>query len=423
MPSNNYNLNFQIVVVLSDGRNPNINGRIRMTGVPQNDAPVLNNPIPNFSLRVGDQLCFVIPAPTFFDVDGDMLQYKATLNGGSNLPSWLLFIPNGRTFSGVPSLNDLGMLTIRVSVSDPNNTTVSTTFQLNVVNALEVNNIPKIITYVEDTSYTFSGIQISTSQLTISVRMTLQQPQCGSLSVGVVANTVSFYDIKLGVWQVTGPVSDVNTMLGQTMLVPTANFNQNMQISVVVSDGFSPDFTASINVTGIPVNDPPSLVFHIPKQTAVINTVFSFTFDSITFGDPDGDALSYTALLKDNLPLPTWLSFDSTARSFTGTPTAENVGVVTLRVIASDGKGGMGWDEFEVAVSATGDQVTNINNNGKKGSSADEIIAATVSTVVGGLILAGLGVCWKKREKVQSVWAKFLRKTNTTTNIKLEQVE
>ena len=62
---------------------------------------------------------FQLPAATFVDIDaGDSLSYAATLAGGGPLPAWLTFKPENRTFSGTPTLADLGTLKLQVIVSD-----------------------------------------------------------------------------------------------------------------------------------------------------------------------------------------------------------------------------------------------------------------------------------------------------------------
>jgi Ca2+-binding RTX toxin-like protein len=56
-----------------------------------------------------------------------------------------------------------------------------------------------------------------------------------------------------------------------------------------------------------------------------------------TFADVDvGDTLTYSASVADGTALPTWLSFDPTTRTFTGTPDDAQVGSLNLRVTATD---------------------------------------------------------------------------------------
>lgn len=139
--------------------------------------------------------------------------------------------------------------------------------------------------------------------------------------------------------------------------VPAANFNgtvnpglqfrawdQSSGLSGIVADtssnggvtAFSTASTsASITVTA--VNDPPTVANVIAPQVAPFDQVFSFTFDTNTFTDVDaGDTLTYAATLADGSPLPAWLSFDATTRTFSGTPTISDLAVLSIQVTATD---------------------------------------------------------------------------------------
>ena len=59
----------------------------------------------------------------------------------------------------------------------------------------------------------------------------------------------------------------------------------------------------------------------IPDQTAYIGQQFSFTIPDTTFMDDDGNnTLTYSAILIDGNPLPSWLAFDTIAGNFSGIP-------------------------------------------------------------------------------------------------------
>ena len=98
-----------------------------------------------------------------------------------------------------------------------------------------------------------------------------------------------------------------------------------------------------------PTNNDPIVANEIPDQTAPVGGFFSYAFSPNTFTDTDsGDTLSYTATKGDGTDLPTWLSLNS--RTFSGTPAASDVGVVSVKVTASDGKGGSVSDVFDITV-------------------------------------------------------------------------
>ncbi|AHM62227.1 Kelch repeat-containing protein [Flammeovirgaceae bacterium 311] len=108
-------------------------------------------------------------------------------------------------------------------------------------------------------------------------------------------------------------------------------------------------------VVAAPANLQPVVSSPIPNQKAVIGTAFSFFFDANTFTDPDNDVLTYTASQSNNTALPAWLSFNATTRSFSGTPPTGSPNSITIRVTASDGKGGTVSDEFILSISAPSD--------------------------------------------------------------------
>ena len=100
-------------------------------------------------------------------------------------------------------------------------------------------------------------------------------------------------------------------------------------------------------------NTAPTVANTIPNQTATAGTAFSYAFLANTFADTDtGDTLTYTATQSDDTALPSWLSFATATRTFSGTPPAADVGTVSVKVTASDGNGGSVSDTFDIVVSA-----------------------------------------------------------------------
>jgi serralysin len=93
----------------------------------------------------------------------------------------------------------------------------------------------------------------------------------------------------------------------------------------------------------------PVLSVALADQSADPDSVFIFTIPAGSFTDPNGDALTYSAKLSGGGSLPSWLSFDPTTATFSGTPDAGDAGTLSIVVTASDGSEGV-TDTFEISV-------------------------------------------------------------------------
>ncbi|MDP3611245.1 MAG: putative Ig domain-containing protein, partial [Rubrivivax sp.] len=129
---------------------------------------------------------------------------------------------------------------------------------------------------------------------------------------------------------------------GPSHLLGNADVGALLSVRVSYTDGQgtaeSLDSAASSAVIG--VNETPVLSAPLAGQTATLGARFQFTLPEGSFTDPDiGDTLRYSVTLDSGAALPSWLVFDATTRSFSGTPGASDLGVITLRVTATDSLG------------------------------------------------------------------------------------
>jgi hypothetical protein len=95
-----------------------------------------------------------------------------------------------------------------------------------------------------------------------------------------------------------------------------------------------------------------------------------------TFTDVDapyGDTLTYTATLASGAALPSWLSFNTATRTFSGTPTNADVGAIDVKVTATDGSNAFASDEFRLTVSNTNDAPTVANAIADQAATEDQI--------------------------------------------------
>lgn len=166
---------------------------------------------------------------------------------------------------------------------------------------------------------------------------TINGVQAGALAVGGADN---------GKWVITD--ADQIASLASTNLVLQAplNFNGPFTLTAVTSvtdsatlstgaTSNSATFTDSVQIVINPVNDAPVVANPLVNQNTGQGAPFSYQFNSNTFGDGDGDALSYTAKLANGDPLPSWLTFDGATRTFSGAPT--DATTLHVEVTASDG--------------------------------------------------------------------------------------
>lgn len=97
-------------------------------------------------------------------------------------------------------------------------------------------------------------------------------------------------------------------------------------------------------------NNAPTVANLLLDRSATEGSAFSYQFAANSFSDVDaGTVLTYTASLSNGNPLPGWLSFDSSTRTFSGTPNTS--GTISVKVTASDGAA-TADDVFDIAIAA-----------------------------------------------------------------------
>ena len=103
--------------------------------------------------------------------------------------------------------------------------------------------------------------------------------------------------------------------------------------------------------TTVTINSPPHVANLIPDQQAEENHPFGFVFSQNAFSDADDeDILTFTSGRADGSQLPTWLVFDGSVRSFSGTPKLGDAGQVHVRVAATDTSGLSADTTFTITV-------------------------------------------------------------------------
>jgi VCBS repeat-containing protein len=202
-------------------------------------------------------------------------------------------------------------------------------------------------------SFTFKvkdpgGLESSVTTVTLSVKAVNDAPVAQATSATTaedeaLSGSVSATDVDssaLTYSVVTGPANGRLTMGadGKYTFTPTKDFNSTDTFTFQASDGLLASATTTVTLTVTPVNDAPRLVKALPDSqgtATVALTPFEVLADA--FIDVDGNNLTLTAGLSSGAALPAWLKFDAGTRMFSGTPTASDVGNLSVRVTASDG--------------------------------------------------------------------------------------
>jgi len=119
------------------------------------------------------------------------------------------------------------------------------------------------------------------------------------------------------------------------------------------TDGFGTQESVSSTATDAVAsrNHAPVVAHPIADQNGVEDSSFSFVVPSNTFTDVDSaDTISYSVTLADGSAIPSWLSFDTSTHTFSGTPDSSSSGAVAVKVTATDSSGVSVSDDFVISI-------------------------------------------------------------------------
>ena len=124
-----------------------------------------------------------------------------------------------------------------------------------------------------------------------------------------------------------------------------------------VRDAAGATSTATLTVTVQGANDAPTYTTVVANQLAnqsvtAGSAMTAYTFGTSTFLDVDsGDTATYSATLADGSALPSWLSFNASTRTFSGTPPANTpAGTITVKVTDTDAGGLSASGNFNIVI-------------------------------------------------------------------------
>ena len=269
------------------------------------------------------------------NVISDLVKYSATLENGNALPSWLTFNPITRIFSGTPTNDNVGNLNIKAIATDKAGATVSDIFTL-AIGAMS-NNAPTLANPIADQN----SKQGSVFNFQIPVN-TFTDIDAGDV---LTYSTTLENGNALPSWLTFNPTT--RTFSG----TPTNDNGGNFSVKAIATDKAKANVSDIFVIAIENINDAPTLANPIADQNAKQGSVFNFQIPVNTFTDIDaGDVLTYSTTLENGNTLPSWLTFNPTTRTFSGTPTNDNVGNFSVKAIATDKAGATVSDIFVIAV-------------------------------------------------------------------------
>jgi len=335
-----------IKVIADDGLGGTGNDIFDIVIANTNDAPTVANVIPDQNATEDSAFTFQFASNTFGDVDvGNTLSYSATLSGGGALPAWLSFNAATRTFSGTPTNANVGTISIDVTADDGNGGTIADTFDIVIANTNDAPTVANIIpdqNATEDAAFNYQFPANSFNDVDVGDTLTYTSTLSGG---GALPAWLSF-NAATRTFSGTPTNSDVGTI----------------SVKVVADDGNGGTIFDTFDIVIANTNDAPTVANAIPDQNATEDSAFNFQFASNTFNDVDvGNTLSYSATLSGGAALPSWLSFNATTRTFSGTPLNADVGTISIEVTADDGNGGTIADTFDIVIANTNDAPTVAN--------------------------------------------------------------
>ncbi|HEX7112531.1 MAG TPA: putative Ig domain-containing protein, partial [Mizugakiibacter sp.] len=298
---------------------------------PVNVGPEYNGTLSDQSAQPSQAFSYTLPANSFTDANHDTLTYTAMQSGGAALPAWLSFNASTRTFSGTPTT--AGTWTIVVTATDPSGANASAGFKITTANAAPTvaNAIPNQTAQPSQAfSYTVPANTFNDANndpLTYSASLSNGSALPSWLTFNASTRTFSGTGTAAGSWTIKVSATDTSGLTASTTFVITV-----------------PQVAPQYNNT-------------LANQTAYGSQAFSYTLPANTFTDPNGGAITYSAIQNDGTALPPWLTFNTSTRTFSGTSTA--VGSWVIRVIGTDPAGLTAAATFTIATPNSAPVVAN----------------------------------------------------------------
>lgn len=256
IPTTNFNGELTIPVQATDGIDTTAALSMTITVTPVNDKPTISF-VNSQTILENDSLLLTLAMTDASDIDGDPL--TLIIGSGSNYSVSENHIKPNPLFNGA--------LSVPVSVTDGTDTTASVNLSITVTN---VNNSPVI------TSATSQTIN-EDSSITITLSMTDATDPDGTIPTLIISSGSNYTTDGLNV-------------------IPTANYNGNLNIPISVTDGLDTSAIIFMQVTILPINDKPSLT-QVDNSFIYMNETIEISIDLTDASDIEDENL--TIIIKD----------------------------------------------------------------------------------------------------------------------------
>jgi len=321
-----------------------------------NQAPTVVNPVPDQVWTEGRAFSYQLPWQTFVDPEGGSLTVTARLANGSALPSWLTF--SQRMFSGtVPA--GTPNFSVTVTATDSSGARVTDTFSVST---------PASADDFTATTATTGRIAVGGTS-TGRIEVANDSDWFRTTLVAGRTYTISLSGAPSGVGTLSDPYLFGLYNSAGTQIANTQNddYGDSRESRVTITAATSGTYyiaagaygseTGSYQVRLVESNLPPVVVTPLEDEIVKEGDAFSFSLPDDTFRDPENRALTYSATTTTGAALPSWLSFNATTGTFSGTAPA-NSDDVNIRVTARDSAGQTVSNSFLLETSATGEPET-----------------------------------------------------------------
>jgi len=303
---------FTYTIVDADGASDTASVDVNIISV--NDPPVLDVFLPDQANVDGQMITPIDVSGNFSDIDADPLTFTAT-----GLPPGLTINPLTGVITGTlaPDASADGPYTVVITASDPDNDTISTTFEWAVTNVAPI---------VIDPIGPQTGVDGQPVNLPVSNSYNDPDGDPVTFTVTGLPTGLSI-DPNTGV--ISGTLPNDSSVDGPYLVIVTATDSQGAS----VSDTFE-----------LTVTNPAPSIGELPTMGLNVGEPFNLDVGAQTT-DPDDDPLSFSAT-----GLPPGLSIDPSTGVISGAPTTPADGPYTVTITVSDGQGGIGTQILQIIV-------------------------------------------------------------------------